>query len=118
MDEELKPEKGLIAGQEKVSEAVMQDVDPKAIKEHWVYLEEFCMVCLKRRVYFFMQLPVKRIAAFCCGECRAKFDLKSNYYIDRKNQFMKYLQEEERNEHKGAVDRALQRVLNPDNSVR
>ena len=103
---------------EVVDTVVMKDVDPKAAKEHWIFLEEFCYVCLKHRVYVFCQTPVQRMAILCCAQCRNAFQSRSDFYIDRHNLFMKYLQEEEAIDRKGAVDRALRRVLNPDPSVR
>jgi hypothetical protein len=99
-------------GVEEVEKAIVYATDPKVKQEHWVFLEEFCYVCLKRRIYFFCQTPVPRIAAFCCLQCRVKFQSASDYYVDRHNLFMRYLQEEEAIDTKGAVDRALRRVLN------
>lgn len=106
------------ASMDEIDKVVMKDIDPKAAQEHWVFLEEFCYVCLEKQVYIFCQTPVPRLAVLCCGHCRTKFQSKSDHYIQRHNDFMKYLQEEEKLDHKGAVDRALRRVLNPDPSIR
>ena len=95
----------------------MKNVDPKAAKESWVFLEEFCYTCLEKKIYFFCQTPVPRIAAFHSQQCRATFQNNPDFYIDRHNLFVRYLQEEEQIDHKGAIARALRRVLNPDPSV-
>jgi len=92
--------------------------EPVKVKEHWVYLEEFCYVCLKRRVYFFCMTPVPRLAALCCPHCKEIFEHDKDLYVDRHNQFMKILREEEVAKHEGAVSRALRRMFPDDPGIR